>query len=118
MLLSEIQQQESIVLNGQTFAAVPNLKMVVGEIQPITIDQPDHGILGTKSNRKGKGKAKTKNMVFPDQKLTKGKKQKDEKSFILPKCLESFESCVEDLSNLPKDDGVEGRELGRHYLYL
>ena len=127
--------------DGQTFAAVPNLKMVVAEIQPVTIDQPEHGILGTKSNhkgtkiqpvtigqpdhailgtksdRKGKEKMKTKNMVFPDQKMRKGKKQKDEKSFILPKCLKSFESCVEDVSDLPMDDEVEGRELGR-LMYL
>ena len=52
-IFSEIQQQESILLDGQTFAAVPNLKMVVAEIQPVTIDQPDHGILGTKSYHKG-----------------------------------------------------------------
>jgi hypothetical protein len=42
-------------------------------------------------------------MVFPDQKARKGKKQ-EEKSFRLPKCLESFESCVE--------DAIEGRALG------
>merc|ERR1719322_1977866 len=78
---AEIQQQESIVLSGQSFAAVPSLKMLVGEGEPITVKQP---------GRKGKGKAKTKNMVFPDQKSRKGKKQK---SFILPKCLESFQSC-------------------------
>ena len=88
------------MLGGQSFAAVPN-KMVVGEGQPITKNQP---------GRKGKGKAKTKNMVFPDQKLRKGKKQK---SFNLHKCLESFQSCVEDVSDLPMDDEVEGRALGK-----
>ena len=56
-------------------------------------------------------KNKTKNMVFPDQKMRKGKQHED-KSFILPKCLESFTSCVEDVSELPKYDGVEGRGLG------
>ena len=40
-------------------------------------------------------------------KMRKGK-QKDEQSFILPKCLESFKSC-----QMPKSDGPEGRELGR-----
>ena len=60
---------------------------------------------------KVKEKGKNKNMVFPDQKLRKGK-QHEEKSFILPKCLESFTSCVEDVSELPKYDGIEGRELG------
>ena len=61
------------------------------------------------TERKGKPKEKTKNMVFPGQKMRKGK-QKDEKSFILPKCLESFESC-----QMTKSDGPEGRELGRIY---
>ena len=52
---------------------MPNQKLVIGEV-----------------------KAKTKNMVFPDQKIREGKDE-EQTSFILPKCLKSFNSCVEDV---------------------
>ena len=105
LVLVEIENQESIVLTSQSFAAVPNPKLVVGELLPITKNN-------TRS-RKGK-KQKTKNMVFPGQKKNKDSENDTSvKSFRLPKCLESFDSCVEDVDEMQGQ--AEGRELCKGY---
>ena len=99
----EIREQESIILTSQSFAAVPSPKLVVGEVLSIALDQ---------SNSKNKEIEKSRKMVFPGQKKSKISEMnfsdgKETKSFRLPKCLESFQSCVEDMEGMP-----EGRELG------
>ena len=56
-------------------------------------------------NKNGKNK-NNRPMVFPGQKKSNvSEKEKLLNAFRLPKCLESFESCVEDMNGV-----LEGRE--------